>query len=72
MARGKADKLDDSINVPVPSALKRQVKDLASKAPGNPSHTAFARQLIEEGIGRQLQRSDSHLPDPQPVGAGSP
>jgi hypothetical protein len=58
MPRSKPNKLNDSINMPVPRSLKREVIALAETAPGKPSHTAYARQVIEEHVaqkrGRQL------------------
>lgn len=53
MPRKKHDKLDDSINVPVPKALKKRVLAEAEKMPVRIAHTAFTRMLIEEGLNRR-------------------
>lgn len=48
-----ADKLNDSINIPVPRAFKRRVIELAEKAPGNMAHTKYARRLLEKAVERE-------------------
>lgn len=53
MARTTDEKLDTSINVPVPRRLKGRVKALAKQQPTKVAHTAFARTLIEEGVNRR-------------------
>ncbi len=56
MPRTKAEKLDDSINVPVPQALKRRVLEMAGKEPGEPAYTKFARLLLREGVERREKK----------------
>src|SRR5687768_7202437 len=47
MPRVKTDeRLNDSINVPVPRSLKRRVIALAKRLDGKPAHTKFTRILI--------------------------
>lgn len=42
----KNEKLNDSINVPVPRSLKKLIVGFAKQHPEQPSHTRFARMIL--------------------------
>ncbi len=54
MPRTTDEKLDDSINVPIPRKLKARVVSLAKAVDQAP--TKFARALITEGVERRERR----------------
>lgn len=54
-----ADRLDDSINVPLPRDLKRRVLRVAKAMEGSPPPTRVARRFIEEGVERCEQQTAS-------------
>lgn len=50
MADRKTEKLDDTINVAVPKALKRRLTALAKAFPGDPAPTKFARLILAAAV----------------------
>jgi hypothetical protein len=64
--RTKREVLDDSINVPVPAALKRRVVRLAKRRAEPLKHTAYARELIERGV----EQDERNVAEPELAAAG--